>query len=199
MSRTMVVPQPAFAFFTSGGMSQMSRTMVGLLGISLLLALTAAGCGRPGEVAEPYAMSMEEESAQSSVPQYYASHNDQGMLADMSITDTDFVPYSSKLSGAGVARLGRYAELLAASGGKLNYDASTTDDELISSRIETAKCFLADATPDNQEIMVVQGLAGGRGMNGKDALAAREVAAQPEPRKTAYKLSDTTGTRESGD
>lgn len=176
----------------------MSRTIVGLLGMSLLLALTAAGCERPGQVASPYAMSPDEEFEQSNVPKYNASHNDQGMMADMSITDTDFVPHSSKLSGIGVKRLGRYAELLAGMGGKLNYDATTTDSNLIASRIETAQCFLADATPGDEPIMVVQGLAGGRGMNGKDALAAREVAAQPEPRETAYRLSDTKGNREQG-
>jgi len=176
----------------------MSRRIVGLLGMSLLLALPVAGCGGPESSTGPAASSQDDGFAQSNVSKYFASHKDQGMMADMSISDVDFVPYSVALSNTGEARLERYAELLAGSGGMLNYDASITDKELIASRMETARCFLADATPSDHTIKVVQGLPGGRGMSGRDALAAREVAAQPEPRKTAYKLSDKKGNRESG-
>lgn len=182
----------------------MSRRIVGLLGTSLLLALpllmasSVAGCAGPGSVASPYASPKDDGFAHSNVPNYFASHGDQGMMADMSISDVYFVTNSAALTGTGEARLERYAELLAGTGGMLNYDATIADEALIASRMETARCFLADATPSDQTIKIVLGLPGGRGMSGREALAAREVAAQPEPRKTAYELSDTTGNRESG-
>ena len=165
----------------------------------LLLAMSVAGCGGAESTASPDGFVQDDGFAQSNIPKYFASHNDQGMMADMSISDIDFVPHSVALSGSGEARLERYAELLAGTGGKLNYDASITDKELIASRMDTARLFLADATPsDHTIIKIVLGLPGGRGMSGKDALAARDVAAEAEPRKTAYELSDTTGNRESG-
>lgn len=176
----------------------MVRRIVGSLGMSLLLALPLAGCAGPESASGSASSPQDDGLEQSSVAKYFESHKDQAMMADMSISDVYFLTNSAALSGAGEARLGRYAELLAGKDGQLNYDASITDKELIASRLETARCFLADATSSDHTIMVVQGLPGGRGMSGRDAQAAREVAAEPEPRKTAYKLSDTTGNRESG-
>lgn len=176
----------------------MTRRIAGLLGMLVLLTLPVAGCAEPGSVASPYASLEDDGSAESSVSRYIGSHNDQGLMADMSFSDVDFVPHSASLSSTGEARLKRFTELLADGGGRLNYDASITDKKLISSRMETARCFLSEAMPSDQTIRVAQGLPGGRGMSGKDALAAREVGAQPEPRKTAYQLSDKKGNRESG-
>lgn len=174
----------------------MVRRIVGLLGMSFLLALPVVGCAEPESSTRMDTPPQNDGSAPSNIGEYFAFHKDQGMMADMSISDVYFVTNSAALSGTGETRLERYAELLAGTGGKLNYDASITDKELIASRMETARCFLAEATPSDHTIMVVQGLPGGRGMSGKDALAAREVAMEPEPRKTAYKLADKKGNRE---
>jgi len=176
----------------------MLRMLVGLLGTSLLLVLSVAGCAGSGSSMSADATPQDEPYTQNNVTKYFASHQDQGMMADMSISDEYFVTHSAALTGTGETRLKRYAELLASTGGRLNYDASIADDDLIAARMEAARCFLADAMQSDQTIQVVLGLPGGRGMNGKDALAAREVAAEPEPRKTAYQLSDKKGNRESG-
>jgi hypothetical protein len=119
----------------------------------------------------------------------YTYHNDQGMLADMSIADIHFVPHSSDLSGVGQARLERYAELLATSGGTLNYDTSLTDRDLLDQRLSRARNFLTQVVPGTSRVDVVVGLPGGRGMTSKEAIADKGIAHQPEPRNTAYKLN----------
>jgi len=173
----------------------MWRRLVGLLSVSLLLG---AGCSGMQDQERLNAPPQGESYARSNVAEYFAYHNDQGMMADMSIADIHFVPHSAELSGTGEARLERYAELLATTGGTLNYLTTLTDKKLIDTRLKTAKKFLESAIAGNQCIEVVLGLPGGRGMDAKKALAAQEVAMQPEPRENAYHLSDKTGVREEG-
>lgn len=120
---------------------------------------------------------------------YYTYHNDNGMLADMSIADIHFVPHSPELSGTGQARLARYAELLATRGGTINYETPIEDDRLIRERLANARRFLVQALPGNQKIDVVPGIAGGRGMDAREAIAGQAIAKQPEPRQTAYHLN----------
>lgn len=123
----------------------------------------------------------------------YTYHNDQGMLADLSIADIHFVPHTSELSGVGEARLERYAELLAGRGGTINYDTAMDDEELLAERLSTAKQFLAQAMPSQKSIEVALGPPGGRGMGHREALAGEAVAKQPEPRKNAYFLRGYAG------
>lgn len=115
--------------------------------------------------------------------------NDQGMMADMCIADIHFVPHSTELSGAGIARLERYAELLASSGGTLHYSTSIQDPDFLAQRISVATSYLKQAIPGSRPIQVVLGLPGGRGMSAKEAIADMGIAAQPEPRPTAYYLA----------
>ena len=118
----------------------------------------------------------------------FAYHNDQAMLADMSVADIHFVPHSSELSGTGEARLARYAELLATTGGTLHYDTAVTDDKLLRSRLAAANDYLKESVPGTKSVKVVVGGAGGRGIVQAEAKSARDVARQAEPRNTAYKL-----------
>ena len=119
----------------------------------------------------------------------YAYHNDQGLLADLSIADIHFVPHTAELSGVGEARLERYAELLAHSGGTIHYDSSLPDKILLDARLAAANAFLCDAIPGMKPIKVAMGGAGGRGMTTAEASAAKAVAKQPEPRKSAYSMA----------
>lgn len=119
---------------------------------------------------------------------YYTYHNDQAMLADMSIADLHFVPHSTELSGVGQARLERYAELLAGRGGTLYYDTAIEDETLLASRIDTARQFLAQAIPGQQRVELVVGPPGGRGMDAREQLSGQAVAKQAEPRQNAYRL-----------
>jgi hypothetical protein len=125
---------------------------------------------------------------QAALGDYFNYHDDQGMLADMSIADIHFVPHSPQLSGVGEARLQRYAELLAASGGCLHYDTALRDENLIEARLATARAYVKDTLPSAKEIEIAVGLPGGRGMTAKEAQGGINVAKQAEQRKNAYYL-----------
>ena len=120
--------------------------------------------------------------------------NDQGMMADMSLGDIHFVPHSTELSGVGIVRLERYAELLASSGGTLHYSTSIRDLDFLGQRIAVANSFLKQSIPGSRPVEVVLGMPGGRGMTAKEALADMGVAQTPEPRQTGYYLSGPSDT-----
>lgn len=132
-----------------------------------------------------------ESETKSSLAESFAYHEDQGMLADLSLADLHFVPHSSDLSGVGIARLERYAELLASSGGTLNYATSSRDPELVTARLATANEFLRRVVPGSKPVQVVPGLPRGRGMAAKESIAGKGVAKQPETRLRAYNLTNT--------
>lgn len=164
-------------------------------GVVLCCGLWCAGCVQPEA---PKTMNITDEEVgmhRSELQQYFAYHNDQGMMADLSLSDIHFVPHSVHLSGTGEARLNRYAELLAEEGGTLSYQTSQCDEELTEARLAIARSYLAKACPTGSQIDVVLGLPGGRGMSATEAAAGQAVAKQPEPRGSAYKLA---GSIESG-
>ena len=154
--------------------------------LSLLAVLASPGCvpDKPRLNSPPQGYS----EPQHEMSTYYAYHNDQGMLNDMSLADIHFVPHSAELSATGEARLDRYAELLATSGGTINYDTKIQDPQLIRARINAANDYLKEAVPGTKMIKVAYGLAGGRGMTAAEAKSDKDVARQAEPRKTAYSL-----------
>ncbi len=125
--------------------------------------------------------------------QYFAYHDDQGMVADMGIADIHFIPHSADLSGTGEVRLGRYAEILATSGGTIYYEPQTRDQALIDARVASAKAFLEQAIPSTKTIEVAVGLRRGRGISSQEASDARRVAEQAEVRGYAYRLKESTG------
>lgn len=171
----------------------MAQWIARLLGIVSLFALSTAGCIEPEDTTSVNSPSYGDSEKRGTLAEYLAYHNDQGMLADLSITDIHFVSHSSQLSGTGVARLERYAELLASTGGTLNYNTKTRDKTLIEARLNTARTFLAEAFPSQHSIDVATGLPGGRGMVAKEAIGGQTVAKQAEPRGTSYNLGGRSG------
>lgn len=171
----------------------MRRWSTAWLGCSAILACGLTACVSPEQASRLNAPPQGDSEDRHAMAEYFAYHNDQGMVADMSIADIHFVPHSDRLSGTGEARLERYAELLAATGGTLSYETNLQDENLIEARIANAELFLAQANPGKTTIEVAVGLPGGRGMPATEAIAGQEVARQPEPRDTAYKLRDSTG------
>lgn len=161
-----------------------------------LLALAVGSLGGCQQPTESERMNAPPQGAGQSHPlwtELYAYHNDQGMMADRSIADIHFVPGSTDLSGTGVARMERYAELLATTGGTLWYGPSIQDKELIEARIATAKAFLAQALPGAKTIHVALGLGQGRGMSAAEAKTGKTVANTAEARGTAYSLAGEGG------
>jgi hypothetical protein len=167
------------------------RSVTGVVaGAVVVLAVGLVGCEKPWEHGRLNAPPQGDGLAHPGWADYFVYHNDQGMMADMSIADIHFVPHSAELSGVGVARLERYAELLATTGGALRYDPAIRDVALISARVETAKALLAQAIPRSNLIDVVVGSAGGRGMGVAEASAGKAVATEAEQRAAAYQMED---------
>jgi hypothetical protein len=158
------------------------------VGVSALLLALGLACN-PQETVSMNGPQREDSPPQPEMAEYFANHNDQGMMHDMSIADLHFIPHSPNLSGAGEARLERYAELLATSGGTLCYDTRIENKELLDARLAMAREFLAHAVPGRNEVRVELGMAGGRGMMATEAIAGQGVARQPEARGPAYNLN----------
>lgn len=159
-------------------------------------SMVSLGCQAPIE--RMNAPPQGESETKSTLAESFAYHEDQGMLSDLSLADLHFVPHSADLSGVGVARLERYAELLASSGGTLNFTTSSRDPELTAQRLAAANDFLKRAVPGSKPVQVVLGLPRGRGMAAKESVAGKGVAKQPETRLRAYRLTNTMQSGASG-
>ncbi|MFQ5423289.1 MAG: hypothetical protein ACE5F9_04840 [Phycisphaerae bacterium] len=161
------------------------------LGCMLAMLLPAlVGCSEPDPQMQANAPPQGYAPKHPRNTEYFVFHNDQGMMADRCISDIHFIPHTAELSGVGVARLGRYAELLAGSGGTIYYDTDITDEGFVEARLKTATDFLAGEIPGTQPISVALGMPGGPGIGSAEATKGATVAQQPEPRATAYRLDD---------
>lgn len=163
---------------------------------AISLALMLAGCTVPQAPERLNAPPQGDSDHPAEVAAYFEGHRDRGLLADMSLSDVHFEPYSAEISETGKRRLERYAELLANRGGTLRYESNLSDEALIEARLGSANLYLEAASPDAR-LSVVRGLSGKRGMSAAEAAAGSTVAKQPEPRGTAYKLN-TGGSGKSG-
>ncbi|MCG8404792.1 MAG: hypothetical protein MI923_06300 [Phycisphaerales bacterium] len=176
----------------------MAQRFARLLGVLSVFALIPVGCIEPEGTSTVNTPSLDDSKEKPILAEYLAYHQDQGLLADLSIADIHFVPHSCYLSGAGEARLERYAELLASTGGTLNYDTRVRDKTLIEARLNTAKAFLAKAFPSDHDIDVISGMPGGRGMVATEAIGGQAVAREPEARGTAYNFGSAGGSSSGG-
>ena len=156
-------------------------------------ALLVVACNQPEETTSMNIPPTDPAEARKELAQFFAYHDDQGMMHDRSIADIHFVPGTTHLSGAGEARLARYAELLSDLGGTLNYDTRLQDHSLVNARLGSARQFLQRYNVGGPQIQVALGMAGGRGMGYTESAAGQAVAQQPEPRGTAYRLSGAAG------
>ncbi len=94
---------------------------------------------------------------------------DNTALADMSMSAVHFVPHQAELNGTGVRRLDRYVSIMKIYGGTLNYDGVNDEPPLLKDRMKRIEDYLASAGLERQKYTVKQGLAGGAGMNAKEA------------------------------
>lgn len=152
-------------------------------------ALAVLACTQPEETTTINTPPTDPAESRTELAQFFAYHQDQGMVNNRCISDIHFVPGSTHLSGTGEARLARYAELFSDTGATLNYDTRITDQSLVNGRLETARKFLARYNVGGPQIQVALGMPGGRGMSAFETAAGQAVAQQPEPRGTAYHLS----------
>lgn len=99
---------------------------------------------------------------------------DKAMLHDSSVADIHFEPHIAELSGTGVRRLTRMADLLNVHGGTICYETSLRDDALISARLETVRTFLADNGYDGDRILVQSSASRGRGAPAAQSIESLE-------------------------
>jgi len=161
-------------------------------------ALAALACTQPEETARSCRWSEVVVFAWVELAQFFAYHQDQGLMHDRSLADIHFVPGSTHLSGTGEARLARYAELLSDTGGVLNYDTRLDDATLVNGRLDAARKFLSQYNVGGPQIQVALGMPNGRGMPHFETAAGQAVAQQPEPRDTAYRLTGASGVESGG-
>ncbi|MFQ5501905.1 MAG: hypothetical protein ACE5EQ_06340 [Phycisphaerae bacterium] len=176
----------------------MNLRLTGMLCAGAWFAVAAGACVPPEDTVSLNSPSLTDFREQRTLGEYFAYHNDQGMMADRSIADIHFIPHTAELSGTGQARLERYAELLSTTGGTLHYDTRLGDADLVELRIASAKTFMSKAVPSVYPIDVVVGTAGGRGMPASESTGGQEVARQPELRGTAYHLRGAVGGTSAG-
>lgn len=158
-----------------------------------LAALVASGCNQPEDPATMNTPPYDAAESRRELAEFFAYHQDNGLLTQRAIADLHFVAGTSHLSGAGEAQLARLAELMQDTGGTINYDTRLPDAGLANARLTSARQFLSTYTVGKKSINVAFGMAGGRGMDAVEAGAGREVAQQPEPRGTAYRLGAGVG------
>lgn len=155
-----------------------------LYGLTVLLLTAPFGC-QPQEHIQANAPPQGDAQKHPRIAEYYAYQHDQALLANRSIADIHFVPYTAELSGTGIARLERYGELLAEHGGTLHYDTDLRDRQLLANRLAAVNEFMVNLGQD--DIRVESGMTGGPGMESNEAIGAAGVAQQPEPRSWAYR------------
>ncbi|GJM26331.1 MAG: hypothetical protein DHS20C16_27460 [Phycisphaerae bacterium] len=102
--------------------------------------------------------------------------NDNAMLHDSAVADIHFEPHTAELSGLGIRTLMRMGELLSISGGTIRYETGSTDEFLITGRLNAVREFLGAAGFDTANIRVESGMARSTGMAASDAIAIKQAA-----------------------
>lgn len=110
------------------------------------------------------------------------------VLADMSLAEFHFIPHSTELSGSGVKRLDRMAPMLDTYGGTVRYAGNVSDDELVKQRIAHVHEYLAMTGCNMDRVKIEPGLAGGQGMQARDALEKQRTMDIPADQSGAPQL-----------
>ncbi len=153
----------------------LNRAYRGVIWMSALgVAFAIAGCDKrherlnappQGDSDRPHAMGKN-----------FIYMNDNAMLHDSAVADIHFEPHTAELSGLGIRTLMRMGELLSISGGTIRYETSSTDEFMITGRLNSVREFLNAAGFDTANIRVEAGMARSTGMDAADAIAIKEAA-----------------------
>jgi hypothetical protein len=101
--------------------------------------------------------------------------NDNAILHDSAVADIHFEPHTADLSGLGIRSLMRMGELLSISGGTIRYETDSTDEFLITGRLNSVREFLNAAGFDTANIRVEAGMARSIGMDANRAIATKQA------------------------
>ncbi|HNO77951.1 MAG TPA: hypothetical protein PKN33_07800 [Phycisphaerae bacterium] len=120
--------------------------------------------------------------------------NDNAMLHDSAVADIHFEPHTAELSGLGIRTLMRMGELLSISGGIIRYETDSTDEFLITGRLNSVREFLNAAGFDTANIRVEAGMARSIGIRADDAIFIKQSA----PANTAAQSGASTASAPAG-
>ncbi len=151
--------------------------------IPCLLMLAACG-GCPHPVTRLNAPPHGTTERPSQMQDLYVSMQDNGLLADMSISDVHFVPQRTMLTSLGEQRLARLAGLLEAYGGTIRLSTNETDEKLRVGRTEAIREFLCAVGIDTTAEVLTQDLPAGRGMLASEAILIKANEATYRPKKS---------------
>lgn len=143
--------------------------MAALAGAGLLAVL---GCG-PESLSRLNAPPQGWTARQSAAQEHFVYMVDSALLAEMCVTDTQFVPHQDVLNGMGARRLDRYAALLKETGGIIRYDTALEDRALVNARLESVRKYL-EAAGGGEGIKVEAGSTTVAGMSAGEAVMARQ-------------------------
>lgn len=144
--------------------------------------VVCAGCAKPNARlnAPPHGEAEETSDLQGT----FVYMADNAMLADMTMTDTHFLPHRPELTTGGEERIVRMAELMKVYGGTIRLSSDEQDATLLTKRTETLTKYLAALGMDTSSQLVTQDISGGRGMTADEAVLIRRNVGQPKSGKT---------------
>ncbi len=111
----------------------------------------------------------------------YTHMTDNALLADMNVSDVDFVPHRAILNSLGEERLCRLAGLMQEYGGEISYTPNETDQDLVDRRIDAILDYLAEAGLKATPRVVREGPPGGRGMDAREAILIKLLEGMYRP------------------
>ena len=119
---------------------------------------------------------------------------DNGMMHDLSVSDVHFVPHTAQLSGLGVRRLNRYAELLEGYGGTVHLDTTESDQSLNQARVSAITTHLASTGLNMNNVKVQTGLPQGRGLDAPTAQRVLSEGTVDDTKDSGSSASKSSGT-----
>lgn len=147
-------------------------TAVAIAFLSGTLLGLSTGCNSPHERMNAPPHGTTEKTSEMQGTFVYMSDN--AMLADMSVTDSHFLPHRPQLSTLGEQRVARLAELMNAYGGVIRLSSASADRDLLAKRKEALIKYLAEMDVDTTTEIVSSELPGGRGMDAAEAILIRK-------------------------
>lgn len=139
-------------------------------GCTICLA-AIAGCNEPTKRLNAPPHGEPHETAESQGTLVYMVDN--AMLADMSMSDAHFVPHRASLSGLGMERLARLAQLIQVHGGTIRFNTDECDEGLTGQRMQSIRDFLNEAGVSVAGTAVVCEMPGGEGLGAAENMLIR--------------------------
>lgn len=158
----------------------MARTQRLLLPL-FVLSIALCGCqGKRYQSSTDLAMQRMDKTIEQ-YGEHFTYMIDNAILHDMSVSDIHFVGHTSEISGVGQARLERMGKLLNTYGGTVRYDTSLRDEDLVEQRMDHVVEYLTLVGVDMSRVEVKRMMAGGRGMEGQEAVKKHRQGTSSSP------------------